>query len=324
MEQLRTAKHGARGISFARRTGASYGFPVTFRLEFDRDPAAFLAVAGDHLRADPVLNTVCASIAQRDATERESGLAFRPDDWYLSVRDERDGRVCGVGMRTAPFPPRPLYLLPMPDAAATRLAQVLAERAEPVAGANGALPTTAIFAEELARLSNGTVEVGAHTRLFELRSVIDPLSVPGALRSATAADTDLVLSWFAAFHHDADVQAGRAPAEQNPTALQPEVVRRKIEAGLVWLWTSPSGEVVHLTGANAACFGAQRIGPVYTPPEHRGHGYASAAVAELSRRFLAAGSRPCLFTDQANPVSNAIYQAIGYRPVVDMINLRIG
>ncbi len=84
------------------------------------------------------------------------------------------------------------------------------------------------------------------------------------------------------------------------------------------------GQAVHLTGANAVSFGAQRIGPVYTPPEHRGHGYASAAVAEISRRFLAAGSRPCLFTDQANPVSNRIYQAIGYRPVVDMINLEIG
>lgn len=82
---------------------------------------------------------------------------------------------------------------------------------------------------------------------------------------------------------------------------------------------------MHLTGSNAASFGAQRIGPVYTPAAFRGHGYgyASATVAEVSRRYLAAGVRPCLFTDQANPASNAIYQAIGYRPVVDMISLRI-
>ena len=26
----------------------------------------------------------------------------------------------------------------------------------------------------------------------------------------------------------------------------------------------------------------------------------------------------CLFTDQANPTSNKIYEALGYRPVVDM------
>ncbi len=233
------------GISVARPAVRIYGSRVSIRLQFDSDPASFLAVAGDYLRADPVLNTVCASIAQRNAAERASGLAARADDWYLSVWDDSDhdrSTVRGVGMRTAPFPPRPLYLLPMPDAAAAQLARVLNERDEPVAGVNGALPTTATFAEELARLSNATVEVGAHTRLFELRSVIDPPSVPGELRSATAADTDLVLDWFTAFHHDADVQTGRASADQTPTAVQPDVVRRKIGAGLIWLWAAPSGK----------------------------------------------------------------------------------
>ncbi len=35
------------------------------------------------------------------------------------------------------------------------------------------------------------------------------------------------------------------------------------------------------------------------------------------------GERACLFTDQANPTSNKIYEAIGYRRVVDMANLRV-
>jgi predicted GNAT family acetyltransferase len=66
------------------------------------------------------------------------------------------------------------------------------------------------------------------------------------------------------------------------------------------------------------------VGPVYTPPEHRGRGYASAAVAEVSRQILAAGDRACLFTDQANPTSNRIYESLGYRPVGDMVNLLVG
>ena len=57
--------------------------------------------------------------------------------------------------------------------------------------------------------------------------------------------------------------------------------------------------------------------------EHRGRGYASAAVAEVSRPHVDQGVRCCLFTDQANPVSNHIYEAIGYRPVVDMVNLLV-
>ena len=80
---------------------------------------------------------------------------------------------------------------------------------------------------------------------------------------------------------------------------------------------------MHLTGANAPAFGVARVGPVYTPNEQRGRGYASAAVAEVSQRILAGGARACLFTDQANPISNRIYEALGYRPVVDMANLLV-
>ena len=63
-----------------------------------------------------------------------------------------------------------------------------------------------------------------------------------------------------------------------------------------------------------------RIGPVYTPKQHRGRGYASRAVAEVSQHYVDHGVRCCLFTDQANPTSNKIYEAIGYRPVTDMVS----
>ena len=48
-------------------------------------------------------------------------------------------RVVGVAMRTAPFAPYPLFVLPMPDAAAVALARALHDRGEPVGGVNGAL-----------------------------------------------------------------------------------------------------------------------------------------------------------------------------------------
>ena len=68
--------------------------------------------------------------------------------------------------------------------------------------------------------------------------------------------------------------------------------------------------------------GMVRIGPVYTPPERRGRGYASAATAALSQRLLDAGAEEVLlYTDLANPVSNSIYQRIGYRPVEDRVVL---
>ena len=53
---------------------------------------------------------------------------------------------------------------------------------------------------------------------------------------------------------------------------------------------------------------------MYTLPERRGSGYATALVAELAQELLARGKRSLfLTTDIANPVSNAIYARIGFR-----------
>ncbi len=63
-----------------------------------------------------------------------------------------------------------------------------------------------------------------------------------------------------------------------------------------------------------------RIGPVWTAPASRGRGYATALVAAASRELLDRGARRVfLTTDLANPVSNAIYARIGYRPVDDTV-----
>jgi len=63
------------------------------------------------------------------------------------------------------------------------------------------------------------------------------------------------------------------------------------------------------------------VGPVYTPPEHRRHGYAGALTGEITTRILAQSNQPCLYTDLANPTSNKIYAQLGYVPVADFIDL---
>jgi hypothetical protein len=62
---------------------------------------------------------------------------------------------------------------------------------------------------------------------------------------------------------------------------------------------------------------------VYTPPEHRGRGYASTLTASVSQRMVDEGRRFCfLYTDLANHTANKIYRAIGYVPVADALMLR--
>jgi hypothetical protein len=291
------------------------------RLQFCADPGEFLAAAGDYLAASPVVSTVVTTVAHRALAQQADGIVPPGRTWWLVVRN--GSAVAGAGMRTAAFAPYPPFLLPMPGRAAVALARTLHERGEEVLGLNGALPAVEVCAAEVARLGGGRVQVSVHTRLHELGELVWPAPVPGGLRAAAEADVDLVLEWFGAFMGDADEQAGRprgASAHEVPDRAE---ILRRIRTGSLWFWITPAGEPVHLTGISPPAFGVARVGPVYTPPAQRGRGWASNAVASISRRIQAGGTRVCLYTDQANPTSNKIYTALGYHPVADMANLII-
>jgi len=291
-------------------------------LRFYDEPGEFLDVAGYYLGEQPVLSTVMASVASRVRDQRDAGVPW-PEDvpcWFAAFVDA--GAVIAAAMRTAPFGDYPAYLMPMSDDAAVLLARTLLGRDEPVLGANGALPAVQVFCEEMASATDKQARVGQHTRLFELRELKEPAEVPGHLRSATVDEQDIVAAWYDAFMVDADEQAGRPSGSSPHEAVAPDEMRRRIESGQVFVW-EVDGAPVHVTAATLPAFGVSRVGPVYTPKEHRGHGYASRAVYEVSKRLLEDGTRACLFTDQANPTSNKIYEALGYERLVDMANLRV-
>jgi GNAT superfamily N-acetyltransferase len=302
------------------RKGPARGMPG---LEFHDDPADFLKLARGHLAADPVLGTVVIANADEHARRDREGVEHGlPHRWWVIVRDEL-GDVVGVAMRTAPFAPYPLFLLPMPSDAAAALAHVLHARGEQVGGVNGALPAANVCAGELARLQGQTAEVAMRRRLHEARTVVDPPPAPGALRAVREEEAPLVLEWFAAFAADAAEQAGRTEGHVHDLAEDLEGIRRRIADDRLWFWVDEDDRPVHLTGAHLPVLGSARVGPVYTPAEHRGRGYAANAVAQVTRSILEAGARPCLYSDQANPTSNDLYARLGYEPVVDMVEMRI-
>ena len=291
-------------------------------LRFYDDAGEFLDVAGEHLAGQPVLSTVMSSVATRIRDRRAAGVRW-PDGvpcWFAAFVDQ--GSVVASAMRTAPFGEYPAYLMPMSDDAAVLLARTLLGRDEPVLGANGALPAVQVFCEEMATATGTRVVVGQHTRLFELGELKEPAEVSGLLREATLGEQEVVTGWYLAFMTDADEQAGRPPGASAHESPEPEEMRRRIETGQVFVW-EVDGVPVHVTAASTPAFGVSRIGPVYTPKEHRGHGYASRAVYEVSKRLRDSGTRACLFTDRANPTSNRIYEALGYQRLVDMANLRV-
>ena len=94
------------------------------------------------------------------------------------------------------------------------------------------------------------------------------------------------------------------------------LVPKRIAEGRFWLWDD-GGEKAML-GAFEVDEATARIAPVYTPPQHRCRGYASALVGAVSRTLLQHGKRAVyLTTDLSNVTSNNIYRRIGYEPVGD-------
>lgn len=291
-------------------------------LLFFDDPGEFLEAAGPVLAAQPVLSTVVAGVAERIRAQREAGVPWPAGVpcWFATVVE--DGAVVATAMRTAPFGDHPAYLMPMPEEAVHLLSRTLLDRGEPVLGANGALPGVRVFCEDLAQATGKRARVAQHTRLFELGELVRPRPAPGELRPARPEEQDLVLSWYAAFMADADEQAGRVPGTTAHEVPSEDELARRIQGGRLFVWAEGE-QPVNLTAATDPAYGVSRIGPVYTPPHLRGRGYASAAVYAVSAWLRARGERACLFTDQANPTSNKIYEAIGYRPLVDMANLLV-
>jgi hypothetical protein len=146
-------------------------------------------------------------------------------------------------------------------------------------------------------------------RIYELRKVIAPPDVEGAPRLATNTDLNLAAEWMDRFSVDVGDQADPPSARQT--------AERKIAAGQLLLWER-NGLTVSMAAVARKLPHGVAISQVYTPPEHRRHGYATACVAVLSQQQLDAGQQYCcLYTDLANATSNGIYQKIGYVPVID-------
>jgi uncharacterized protein len=156
---------------------------------------------------------------------------------------------------------------------------------------------------------------GAHAhvtremRAFELRRVRWPREPVGRPRAAAAAERELLIRWGVAFMED----IGELVTPEDAAAT----VDRLLAEDDALLWEA-GGEPVSMAAVVRRTPRSSTIAYVYTPPECRGRGYASAVVAHLSQRELDRGAEWCsLFTDLANPTSNHIYAELGYQPRAD-------
>ncbi|MDX6546771.1 MAG: uncharacterized protein QOG33_321 [Gaiellales bacterium] len=263
-----------------------------------------LAEVGDSLGASGAEGELSFGILRR--------LVGEPDAWGDEV-------VILVGMRfgspaalVTMTGAHPALIVGFTDAAGVGFGDLviaMLESGRRPEGVNGAVRWSEPFARAWEEIAGATADVRRDVRAFELREVRRPRMPAGRFRPATEDDHGLLERWTIAFAADI-----AEPATQAEAARQ---VARLAAANDLAVWDM-DGRVVSMAAVVRRTLRSSTIALVYTPPELRGRGFASAVVAELSQRELDAGQQLCsLFTDLANPTSNHIYSEIGYEPKCD-------
>jgi uncharacterized protein len=272
------------------------------------DVDAFLAEALPFLAAREAEHNLMLGISS--SLGRSDGVyEARP---YLAI--VRTDHVVAAALRT---PPYNLVLSEVDDPVAVKLL-VDDLRGEALPGAVGPPGAVMLFADGWVAANGGSWRVALEERIFRLARVVPPQPAPGAPHLATPDVRPLLERWLVDFGREALDEADADRVRIGLDDWERGGGRR------FWLWEVDE-RPVSLAGAGGETPNGIRIGPVYTPPEDRGRGYASNLTAWVSQAMLDEGRSFCfLYTDLANPTANAIYQAIGYEPVTDARMVRFG
>lgn len=284
--------------------------PDTLIVRYASDAGYYLERVGVFLCERPVEHSVLLSTAaNRAGTKAASRVGTEaattgPDLW-LWVEDDEE--VVATAQHT---PPHGAYLSTGPADAMRTLARTLWELRPELPGVAGLDSAPQEFATEWSRLGGPLATPAMMQGVYAADQVSIPSGIPGRLRLATDGEASMLRGWSTAFF--AEAGARTSPRDE---------FGPRIDAGLLFVWEVDE-TVVSMAAVSAAQGGVSRVGLVYTPPENRKQGFASACVASLTAQELTTPGRTCmLYTDLTNPTSNGIYQAVGYRRVGDAVEL---
>ena len=251
------------------------------------------------LSRDPANNT-----HQLSAIKRILDLGARGGERFFAVwqHDALVGSAVVVDTQT-------LFMSVMDIDVVTALATHLCDAKVALAGVIGRRDLLDAFTDAFAQ----PFSVHVNLMLYRLEGNPDFGRASGNTRLARMDDLSLLIDWHAAFEQEVGLI-------KVPTPLEERVTRRINDLQLS-LWVD-NGTVVSFAGAKALPASSARIGPVYTPPELRGRGYAQAVTAAASLQVQRDKSRTVfLNTDAINPASNKAYQRIGFRHIADHAHL---
>jgi len=267
------------------------------------DAREFLDRAESWLLQDEAANGVILGAAHQLAT----GTHAFSDPTLLATVEEGDA-VVGCAIRTPPFQ---VALTRLPPDSIGPLVEEFAKVYAELPGVHGPEMEAFRFSRNWVAQTRRRWSVKFKIRVHVLTQVIAPRKPPaGELRKAVAGEEGLADEWAQGFVR-----------ETGMSDHHEDFGRRLVDLGALYFWDD--GEPRSMVGVTRYTRSGAGISAVYTPPGFRGRGYASTSVATLSQQLLDSDWSFCfLYTDLANPTSNAIYADIGYRPVQDSLHIQ--
>lgn len=275
------------------------------RFELYADPTEFYQAALPLLFAHEAENNIILGIG---ACLAENRHYYSENDPVVGLAS-MSGAPCGVVLMT---PPRNMLLTRMPQELAEYVASELADAGIALPGVMVPQETVAAFIGAWSERTGQRAQFDQTQCIYQLDQVSSLPVVPGYCASATMDDYELLRNWLPDFLASVGEPLGDIDGR----------VRYSISASSTYLWKTDAA--VSMAAIPGGTPNGSRIGMVYTPPEYRGRGYATAHVAALSQQILDAGKRFCfLSANLANPAANRVYQKIGFLPVCDVDTYRV-
>ena len=272
---------------------------MAIEVSFTDDAAWVLNKAKVFLSSKPVHHNVMLTLLHARVAAHKPGRY-----WVATDRDA----VVGVVFQS-PLSFRAI-VTPMKLNAVSPLVNAISDAKVRLPGVTGDVTTAAHFAGQWAERQKSAVVPFMGQRIYEVDEVEVPTAVRGHFRKAVIADRERLIDWVCRFYADTGVQDSSSES----------IVDRRLPAGQLYLWDNAGA--VSVASRTVPMEGVVRVQLVYTPPENRSQGYASACVARLSKQIRDEGYRCILYTDLGNPISNSIYRQMGYRAVVEGIQYR--
>lgn len=280
--------------------------PTSLTFTCTSSPAEAKTWFGGLIAEQPLLMSVVASVADGLIADP---ARYESPRWWAGRAGGEDGDVVAAFMHT---PPHPLHVGVATADEAAQLADHLALQGDSLPGVGGRREQAEAFRDAWVARTGAEATTEMEVGAFDLpqRAAV-PFDVPGSHRHARPEELPLADRWAQDFS-DAIEHTHRKAGS----------LHDHIASGRVGFWVDAEDRPVSMAYASPANGGVTRISGVWTPPELRGRGYASAVVAAVSNEQMDLGHLCMLFTDLANPTSNKIYQAMGYRRIGDNISIR--